>query len=101
MAATLFEFKEKMNTLAAQIQADADWIAEKAADPAVSIDDINAKKQHRDEMQARYDMIKAQHDERRKAANINRHESGKGSNERKRRSCQSKGRFLSQRSRRR
>lgn len=63
MAATLFEFKEKMNTLAAQIQADADWIAEKAADPAVSIDDINAKKQHRDEMQARYDMIKAQHDE--------------------------------------
>jgi hypothetical protein len=59
---TLFDLKEKMATLDAQIAADAEWIAEKAADPTTSMEDINAKKQHRDEMTIRCDMLKAQHD---------------------------------------
>ncbi len=60
---TLFDLKEKMATLQAQISADAEWIAEKAADPTVAMTDINTKKQHRDELQSRYDMLKASHDE--------------------------------------
>jgi HK97 family phage major capsid protein len=59
---TLFEIKEKMTTLSAAIKADADWIAEKAADPATSMEDITAKKTHRDELQGRYDLLKAEHD---------------------------------------
>lgn len=59
---TLFELKEKMATMSAAIKADADWLAEKAADPSTPMDEINAKKAHRDEMQSRYDMLKAEHD---------------------------------------
>ena len=59
---TLFEMKEKLAGLSAAIQADAEWIAEKGADPAVQMSDITAKKAHRDELQARYDMLKAEHD---------------------------------------
>lgn len=59
---TLFELKEKMAVLQQQINADAEWIAEKAADPAVGMDEINSKKSHRDELQTRYDMLKAEHD---------------------------------------
>lgn len=61
--ATLFELKEKMAELSASIKADAEWIAEKAADPATPIDDINAKKAHRDELQTRLSEIKGVHDE--------------------------------------
>ena len=32
---TLFEIKEKMSTLKTAILADANWLAEKAADPAI------------------------------------------------------------------
>lgn len=59
---TLFEIKEKMATLKAAILADANWIAEKAADPSVSKEDLDAKKAHRDELQGRYDMLKTEHD---------------------------------------
>ena len=59
----LFELKEKMATLQAAVAEDAAWIAEKAADPSTSMEDINAKKAHRDELQSRFDMIKAEHDD--------------------------------------
>lgn len=59
---TLFELKEKMATIKAAILADANWIAEKAADPSVAKEDLDAKKAHRDELQGRYDMLKAEHD---------------------------------------
>lgn len=59
---TLFELKEKMATLGAAIAADAEWIAEKAANPETPMEEINAKKQHRDELAARLDMLKAEHD---------------------------------------
>lgn len=60
--ANLFELKEKMAQLQAAIAQDAAWIAEKAADPAVKMDEITEKKQHRDELQGRLDLIKAEHD---------------------------------------
>lgn len=63
MAATLFELKEKMAELSASIKADAEWIAEKAADPATPMEAINAKKAHRDELQIRLGEIKGVHDE--------------------------------------
>jgi HK97 family phage major capsid protein len=60
---TLFELKEKIATLNAAIKADADWIAEKAADPTVKMEEINAKTAHRDELVARRDLLQKQHDE--------------------------------------
>lgn len=59
---TLFELKEKMATLSAAIGADAAWIAEKAATPETSMDELNQKAAHRDELQKRFDMLKAEHD---------------------------------------
>ena len=59
---TLFELKEKMAILKAAILSDASWLAEKAADPSVSKEDLDAKKAHRDELQSRYDMLKEEHD---------------------------------------
>lgn len=60
---TLFELKEKMATLQAAIAEDAAWIAEKAADPSTPMEEINAKKAHRDELQSRFHMVKAEHDD--------------------------------------
>ncbi len=60
---TLFELKEKITTLNAAIKADADWIAEKAADPAVPMEEIQAKTAHRDELTERRDLLQKQHDE--------------------------------------
>ena len=60
---TLFELKEKLATLNAAIKADADWIAEKAADPTVDMKDITAKTTHRDELVVRRDLLQKQHDE--------------------------------------
>jgi len=60
---TLFELKEKLATMNAAIKADADWIAEKAADPSVPMDDIKAKTAHRDELTERRDLLQKQHDE--------------------------------------
>lgn len=60
--ASLYELKEKMATVEAAISEDATWIADKAADPSVSMEDINAKKAHRDELQARFEMLKNEHD---------------------------------------
>ena len=60
---TLYDLKEKMATLQAQIASDAEWIAEKAADPSTEMKDIGAKKQHRDELNERFNLLKSQHDE--------------------------------------
>ena len=59
---TLFEMKEKLNTLKSAILADANWLADKAADPSTKMEEIKEKQAHRDELQARYDTLKAEHD---------------------------------------
>ena len=60
---TLFELKEKIATLNAAIEADSAWIAEKAADPTVKMEELTAKESHRDDLVTRRDMLKKQHDE--------------------------------------
>ena len=57
---TIFEMREKMAHLQAAINADAQYLAEKASDPNVTMEDLQAKQSHMDEMQKRLDMIKAQ-----------------------------------------
>lgn len=59
---TLFELKEKMATMQAAINADAQWIAEKAADPTTPMADIDAKTTHRDELVKRFELLKKEHD---------------------------------------
>lgn len=59
---TLFELKEKMATLDAAIAADAAWIAEKSPDPTIPMKEIEEKAAHRDELVARYNLLKKEHD---------------------------------------
>ena len=59
---TIFEMREKMAHLQAAINADAQFLAEKASDPTVSMEDLNAKQSHMEDTQKRLDMIKAQCD---------------------------------------
>ena len=40
---TLFEMKEKLNTLKSAILADANWLAEKAADPSTKMEELKAE----------------------------------------------------------
>lgn len=58
----LFEMKQNMKTLSDAIAADAQWIQEKAGNPEVAMDEITAKTAHRDELQARLDLLKKEHD---------------------------------------
>ena len=58
----LFEMKQQMKTLTDAITEDAQWISKNAANPEVSMDEITAKTKHRDELQARLNLLKAEHD---------------------------------------
>ncbi|MBQ7895026.1 MAG: hypothetical protein IJ364_00530, partial [Oscillospiraceae bacterium] len=58
----LFEIKQNLKTLSDAIAADAQWILEKAANPETPMEEIKTKEKHRDELQARYDLLKAEHD---------------------------------------
>ncbi len=59
---TLFELKERMATISAAIQEDAQWISEKAADPNTPMKEIEEKTAHRDELVKRFDLLKKEHD---------------------------------------
>lgn len=59
---TIFEMREKMAHLQAAINADAQFLAEKASDPNTTMEDLNAKQAHMEDTQKRFDMIKAQCD---------------------------------------
>ncbi|MDT2599481.1 phage major capsid protein [Enterococcus hulanensis] len=60
---TIFELKQDMTTIGNQIQKTKDEISQKAADPAVSVDDLNQLNKTSAELQQRFDIIKAQHDQ--------------------------------------
>lgn len=60
---TLFELKEKMNSLNEEIATTAEWIAEKAADPGTPMEEIEKKKAHRDELNTRFELLKKEHDD--------------------------------------
>jgi len=59
---TLFELIEKCQTLKAEMNSISDWIAEKAADPKTPMEEIEEKKKKRDEINARYELVKAERD---------------------------------------
>lgn len=59
---TIFQLKEDLSTLGTELKAISTWIAENAADPSVKMEEINAKTEKRKEVQARFDMLKAEHD---------------------------------------
>jgi len=60
---TLYELKEKVATIQAEIATVSEWIADKAIDPSTTMEEINQKKERRDELTARYELIKKEHDE--------------------------------------
>lgn len=60
---TIFELKQDMTTIGNQIQKTKDEISQKAADPAVSVDDLNQLNKTSAELQQRFDIIKAQYDQ--------------------------------------
>lgn len=62
MKKTLYQIKEDLNTLKSAIMEDANWLAEKAADPNTKMEEIEEKQAHRDGLQKRYDTLKAEHD---------------------------------------
>jgi HK97 family phage major capsid protein len=64
---SLFKMKEDMAALGAEITALGKWIGENAGNPQVSIEDIKAKEQKRDELDARFQALKAEHDKTEKA----------------------------------
>jgi len=60
---TLYELKQNMATIGQQVaKIDKDLTA-KAIDPQATREDITALKDQKDDMQARFDVIKAQHDQ--------------------------------------
>ena len=70
MKMTLFELKEKMATLQAAIDADSEYIAEKAADPTADMKLIAEKEAHRDELVKRLELLKKEHDQQEEAQRI-------------------------------
>ncbi|MEA5048407.1 MAG: phage major capsid protein [Eubacteriales bacterium] len=60
---TLFEMKEKLFNLDAEIETINSYIAEKAADPSVTMDDITAKQKKLDEVNLRKSLLQKQHDD--------------------------------------
>lgn len=60
---TLFEMKTNLFSLQNERKSIADWIAEKAADPTVPMEEINTKKQKIEELNARIDILQKTHDE--------------------------------------
>lgn len=57
---TIYEMREKMAELGAQISAEADYIAKSAGDPTVEMKTLEEHETKRDECQKRFDMLKNQ-----------------------------------------
>lgn len=59
---TLYEMKQNMATIGQQLQKTEGELAQKAIDPAASMEDIQKLQQSKDDLKARFDVIKEQHD---------------------------------------
>ncbi len=62
MALTLYALQENMAMVAKEIREISAWLGENAANPEVDIKEINDKKAKMDELQMRFDTIKAEAD---------------------------------------
>lgn len=59
---TLYEMKQNMATIGQQLQKVEGELAQKAIDPSASMEDIQALQKSKDDLKARFDVIKEQHD---------------------------------------
>lgn len=59
---TLFELKQAMATIGQQLQKTEGELATKAIDPSASLEDIQAMQKTKEDLQARFNVIKEQHD---------------------------------------
>lgn len=64
---TLFEMKEKLFSLQNERKGIADWLAEKAADPNISMEEIKQKQKKIDELSDRIAIMQKSHDEEEEA----------------------------------
>lgn len=60
---TLFEMKEKLFSLQNERKGIADWLAEKAADPNVSMEEIKDKQKKMEDLSERIAILQKSHDE--------------------------------------
>ena len=59
---TLFELKQNLATIGQQLQKTEGQLAQKAIDPSASMEDIQTLQKSKDDLKARFDVIKEQHD---------------------------------------
>jgi len=59
---TLYELKEKLATVGAQLQSIESQLVEKLANPAVPMNEINDLKNKKNDLQERFNLLKEQHD---------------------------------------
>lgn len=60
---TLYELKQNMSTIGQQLQKIEKELGQKAIDPSASMEDIQKLQQSKSDLQARFDVIKEQHDQ--------------------------------------
>lgn len=60
---TLYELKQAMATIGQQLAKTEEELAAKAMDPSASLEDIKAAQTSKADLQARFDVIKQQHDQ--------------------------------------
>ena len=60
---TIYELKNSMSVIGEQLKKVEQEIRDKAANPAITMDEINNLKTQRDDLKARFNLIKEQHDE--------------------------------------
>ncbi|XHU89880.1 phage major capsid protein [Lysinibacillus fusiformis] len=60
---TIYELKQAMATIGQQLAKTEEDLATKAMDPSASLDDIKAAQTSKADLQARFDVIKQQHDQ--------------------------------------
>ncbi|WP_339161797.1 phage major capsid protein [Siminovitchia sp. FSL W7-1587] len=59
---TLYELKQNLATVGQQLQKVEGELAQKAIDPSASMEDIQALQKSKEDLKARFDVIKEQHD---------------------------------------
>src|SRR5699024_1592719 len=60
---TLYEMKQNLATIGQQLQKVEGDLSQKAIDPSASMEDIQALQKSKDDLKARFDIIKKQHDQ--------------------------------------
>ncbi|MCC2249083.1 phage major capsid protein [Virgibacillus sp. AGTR] len=60
---TLYEMKQNMATIGQQLQKVESELAQKAVDPSASMEDIQKMQKSKEDLKARFDVIKEQHDQ--------------------------------------